>query len=270
MNPARRLRRRRLVAVASALALATAIALLFSVVGPWSNKAASGFPDEAFLPAPPAPAVVVPRPRPLRDRGMTGRWAAVRLRVPARAAPTPRALVVAELAMRTPEGTANIVSVLGNARLAAGRLWVQARVPGLDGRTGWIPRAALGGYHVVRTRLVVDLQRLTATLYDAGRKVFEAPVGIGRVQWPTPRGEFYVRDRLRTLDTSFYGPLAFGTSARSAVLTDWPGGGFIGIHGTSRPGILPGRVSHGCIRLRNEDILELGRLMPVGTPLSIV
>jgi len=53
------------------------------------------------------------------------------------------------------------------------------------------------------------------------------------------------------------------------VLTDWPGGGFIGIHGTDAPQLLPGRVSHGCIRLRNEDILRLRKLMPVGTPVTI-
>jgi lipoprotein-anchoring transpeptidase ErfK/SrfK len=66
-----------------------------------------------------------------------------------------------------------------------------------------------------------------------------------------------------------YGPLAFGLSARSAVLNDWPGGGFIGVHGTDQPGILPGRVSHGCIRMANADILRLGLLMPVGTPVTI-
>src|SRR3712207_7736823 len=59
------------------------------------------------------------------------------------------------------------------------------------------------------------------------------------------------------------GPLAFGTSARSRVLTDWPDGGFVGIHGTDRPDLLPGRVSHGCVRLRNEDILRLSALMPI-------
>ena len=63
--------------------------------------------------------------------------------------------------------------------------------------------------------------------------------------------------------------LAFGTSARSSVLTDWPGGGHIGIHGTFRPDLLPGRVSHGCVRLRNEAILRLAKLMPIGTPLTI-
>ena len=63
--------------------------------------------------------------------------------------------------------------------------------------------------------------------------------------------------------------MAFGTSARSSVLTEWPDGGFVGIHGTDAPQLIPGRVSHGCIRLRNPDILRLARLMPVGTPVTI-
>ena len=84
-----------------------------------------------------------------------------------------------------------------------------------------------------------------------------------------PRGRFYVRNKLVRYRSPFYGALAFGTSARSAVLTDWPGGGFVGIHGTNRPEMIPGRVSHGCIRMRNRDIERLGRLMPVGTPIII-
>ena len=43
----------------------------------------------------------------------------------------------------------------------------------------------------------------------------------------------------------------------------------IGIHGTNAPGLLPGRVSHGCIRLPNAAVLRLKRLMPVGTPVRI-
>ena len=35
------------------------------------------------------------------------------------------------------------------------------------------------------------------------------------------------------------------------------------------PELLPGRVSHGCIRLRDRDILRLDRRMPVGTAVSI-
>jgi lipoprotein-anchoring transpeptidase ErfK/SrfK len=138
-----------------------------------------------------------------------------------------------------------------------------------SGTTGWVPRSALGAYHVVKTRLHVDLERRRITLSRDGRELLVAPIGVGRAGSPTPRGRFYVRNRLERFRSSFYGPLAFGTSARSAVLTDWPGGGFVGIHGTDRPGLIPGRVSHGCIRMRNSDIVRLGRLMPVGTPITI-
>lgn len=178
--------------------------------------------------------------------------------------------VVTRLDAVTPEGTTNIVLVRGSATDASGRLWVHVRLPVLPNElTAWVPRAALGGYNAVRTRLVVDLDDLTATLFRGGRAIFEAPVGVGKAEWPTPRGEFYIRNRLTSFESPAYGPLAFGTSARSAVLTDWPAGGFVGIHGTDQPEILPGRVSHGCIRLRNADILRLDRLMPVGTPVTI-
>ena len=97
----------------------------------------------------------------------------------------------------------------------------------------------------------------------------EEPVGVGEPQWPTPTGEFYIRNVLTRFSSPFYGPVAFGTSARSNVLTDWPGGGFIGIHGTNEPEILPGQVSHGCIRMPNHAVLRLARLMPLGTPVTI-
>jgi lipoprotein-anchoring transpeptidase ErfK/SrfK len=138
-----------------------------------------------------------------------------------------------------------------------------------NGRPGWVPRQALGVYGVVHTHLLIDLERLRATLLRDGQPIFRAPIGVGRPEWPTPKGEFYIRNMLARYRSPFYGPLAFGTSARSSVLTDWPGGGFVGIHGTDAPELLPGRVSHGCIRLRNHDILELSRLMPVGTPVTI-
>jgi lipoprotein-anchoring transpeptidase ErfK/SrfK len=122
---------------------------------------------------------------------------------------------------------------------------------------------------MVDTRLVVDLERLRATLYRRGRTIFSAPVGVGTAAAPTPRGHFYIRNKLTGYRSDFYGPIAFGTSARSAVLTDWPAGGYIGIHGTDAPQLIPGRISHGCIRLRNPDIVRLNGLMPLGTPLTI-
>lgn len=221
------------------------------------------------LPASPEPALDVPDPAPL-EKGGASTWAPVRRTVFAHARPSRKAAVVVRLDTRTPEDTANIVLVLGRLRAADGRLWLHVRLPVLpNDRTGWVPRAALGGYGVVHTRLVVDLEQLVATLLRGRRPVFRARIGVGKPAWPTPKGRFYIRNRLTSYESPFYGPLAFGTSARSPTLTDWPDGGFIGIHGTNQPELLPGRVSHGCIRMRNEDILELGRQMPIGTPVTI-
>jgi lipoprotein-anchoring transpeptidase ErfK/SrfK len=216
----------------------------------------------------PRPAFVPGRPALLAHGETAYPWAPVVHPATALGAPGSGAPVAA-LAARTPEDTTNLVLVLGASR-RRGRQWVHVRLPVLpNDSTGWVPRSALGGYHFVRTHLVVDQERLRATLYRDGRAIFHAPVGTGQPQSPTPPGEFYIRDKLTDYASPFYGPVAFGTSARSAVLTDWPDGGYVGIHGTDAPGAIPGRVSHGCIRLRDDDILRLARLMPVGTPLTI-
>jgi hypothetical protein len=229
----------------------------------------SGAGDLALLPRPVKPTFTVSTPKPLRAPAVEALWAPVARAVVARTAPGAGASPIALVELETPEGTSNLVSVVA-ARLVDGSRWLRVRLPVLpNNTTGWVPRSALGGLVAVDTRLVVDLDRLRAELYRHGRLVFQAPVGVGTRQAPTPRGQFYVRDKLDGFGNSFYGPVAFGTSARSAVLTDWPSGGYIGIHGTNEPQLIPGRVSHGCIRMRNEDILRLSRLMPVGTPLTI-
>jgi hypothetical protein len=197
------------------------------------------------------------------------RWAFVLRKSVVRAAPRRTSAAIARLGRTTPEGTDNLVLTLDGRRTTRG-VWIRVRLPILPAnRTGWVQRKALSDWKEVRTRLVVDRRRLTATLYRRGKVVFRAPIGVGQSHWPTPRGEFYIRNQLYGFGNPVYGPIAFGTSARSAVLTDWPGGGFIGIHGTNQPGIIPGRVSHGCIRMKNGHILRLARLMPVGTPLTV-
>ena len=41
--------------------------------------------------------------------------------------------------------------------------------------------------------------------------------------------------------TGAYGPYIYGTSGY-AKLSEFPGGGIIGVHGTSAPGLIPGQV----------------------------
>ena len=93
---------------------------------------------------------------------------------------------------------------------------------------------------------------------------------MGRPDLPTPAGHFYVTEKLRAIGGPFYGPYALATSAYAPMLTDWPGGGVVGIHGTDEPQLIPGRPSHGCIRVRNSDIARLWPLVKVGTPIEVV
>lgn len=202
--------------------------------------------------------------------GSISRWAYVLQATSARATPSAGARVVSKVSTATSDGHPNLVLALAEKQDTHGGLWVRVRLTALpNGLTGWIQRSDLSELRSVSTRLVVDTRRFTATLFRRGRTVFRAPVGVGREASPTPTGLFYIREKLTDFHDPFYGPIAFGTSARSAVLTDWPGGGIVGIHGTNAPGLIPGRVSHGCIRMRNEDILQLARLLPLGTPLVV-
>ena len=178
---------------------------------------------------------------------------------------------VSRLRLRTEDGTDELVQVLATTR-RGGREWRRVRLPILpNNRTGWVPASALSGLRTVHTSLYVDRSRQLLVLYRDGTPIFRAQIGVGRAGTPTPAGHFYIRDKLTGFPPgTIYGPLAFGTSAKSAVLTDWPRGGVIGIHGTSEPQLLPGRVSHGCMRMRNHDIKRLAKLLPVGTPLTVV
>ena len=235
-----------------------------------AERAAPPPPPRHALAHPVAPAVSIPPPRRLADGPDVTRWAHARHALVARARPAHRARVVGRVRRLTPEGTATALPVTGRRSGRRGGLWLRVTLPVLPrGTSGWVPRRALGAYEINRHRLIVDLNRRRLTLRERGRVVLRAPVGIGQERWPTPRGRFLVRNRLQHYVNAAYGPVAFGTSARSPTLTDWPAGGFIGIHGTNRPGLIPGRVSHGCVRLRNPDMLRLARLMPVGTPVEI-
>ncbi len=233
--------------------------------GPAGRRAGGGV---AGRPAP-ASGFAIPRPRQLSDRATLTRWAPVLVATEARERPSSASPGVVWVGTRTPEGTSNLVVADGEVT-RDGVSWVHARLAVLpDSRTGWIPRRVLGGWTFLDTHVVVSRARLTLTLYRGRKVIFRAPVGVGKPSTPTPAGHFYVRDRLTRFASPEYGPLAFGTSARSQYETDWPAGGFIGIHGTDQPGLIPGRISHGCIRLRNSAIEALGKLLPVGTPVTI-
>ena len=185
-----------------------------------------------------------------------------------RTRPSDHAHTITRLHYHTEDGPLEVYIAL-RSRIVHDQTWIQIRIPMRpNGRKGWVRQEALGPLVTVRTALRVNRTTLRATLYRKGKKIWQSPIGVGKPSTPTPPGRFWIRERLEALG-GIYGPWAFGTSDYS-VLSDWPGGGVIGIHGTNEPQLIPGRPSHGCIRVPNAKISQLARLMPVGTPVRII
>jgi lipoprotein-anchoring transpeptidase ErfK/SrfK len=206
----------------------------------------------------------------LSDERTVTRWAYPNNHAKIRSRPTGQARTVGKLRWLTEDGLPEIYIALASWRDSHKNTWVKIRVPKRpNGVTGWVPRRALRSYTAVDTFLDLNRSSLLLTLYRAGKPVMSAHVGIGASATPTPRGHFYIREKFRVVGASVYGPFALGTSAYAPHLTDWPGGGVVGLHGTNEPGLIPGRPSHGCIRLRNDKITRLYRLTPRGTPIFI-
>ncbi len=200
------------------------------------------------------------------------RWGYPQATSAAHATHSSRSRVVGHLVFLTTDGQAEIYLALRSwTDPRTHRTWIQVPIPGRpNGVVGWVPSTSLGPMHIVRKYLLIDRETLRATLFDQGRAIFSAPVGVGRPGLPTPAGEFYILEKLTAIGGPFYGPYAFGTSAYAPSLSEWPGGGVVGIHGTDQPELIPGYPSHGCVRLRNPDITRLWHLMSIGTPVHIV
>src|SRR3954447_21461803 len=210
-------------------------------------------------------------PRQLSNEKTLSRWAYPASHAPVYSRPSESSRRVTTLRTYTEDRLPEVYLLLRQTTDAKGRAWVQIRVPKRpNGSKGWVRRNWIGQFHVVRTLLVINRHTLHATLYDNGRKVFRAPVGVGRPSLPTPGGRFWVREKFRVRGNPVYGPFAIGTAAYAPSLTDWPNGGVVGLHGTNEPGLVPGRPSHGCIRMHNSAIAKLYRRLPIGTPVHII
>jgi len=146
-----------------------------------------------------------------------------------------------------------------------GSAWLRVLLPGAQlGRTGWVRSDDI---HVVTLtdRLVVDLSSFTLRHYRNGRLIDTFRVGVGRPEFPTPTGTYFIWARVpEGMPDGPYGVFALGTSAFSSVIED----GRVGIHGTANPADRGQRVSHGCIRVYNTDMVKLEHV-PLGTPLII-
>jgi lipoprotein-anchoring transpeptidase ErfK/SrfK len=146
--------------------------------------------------------------------------------------------------------------------------WYRISLPGRpNGRTGWIPAEA-ADIRPMHKLVYIDRSARRLEVWSKTRLLLRTKVAVGRPGMETPLGLFYVTWRF-VPTTPVLGKFAFETSAYSR-LSDWPGGGIVGIHGTFTPSLLGQAVSHGCVRVANGDIVRMRALVGVGTPIQIV
>jgi hypothetical protein len=159
--------------------------------------------------------------------------------------------------------------LVADARRADGEVWYEVYLPlRPNGRTAWL-RAPDVKLRERDERIEVDLSKRILRYFVDGELMDRMNVGVGTPATPTGIGTFYVWLKVPYDNPNqAYGIMALGLSGYSPVLTDWPSGGRMAVHGTPNAGDRGRAVSHGCVRVYNEDMESLLHV-PLGTPVII-
>jgi lipoprotein-anchoring transpeptidase ErfK/SrfK len=160
------------------------------------------------------------------------------------------------------------ILAVGSRTAPNGATWYRISLPMRpNGTYGWIPASDVELKPTI-SQIVVNVGRRTIDVYKRGKHVIHAKVAVGAPGMETPLGHYYVAATFVPYNDPFLGVYALETSAYSK-LTEWPGGGVVGIHGTNEPWLLGKAVSHGCIRVSNATASKLKHDAPLGTPILI-
>ncbi len=149
--------------------------------------------------------------------------------------------------------------------------WLHVSIPARpNGTTAWI-RAGDVAVRPVPNRVVVELGARRLTVFHGHQALFQTTVAVGSDRTPTPVGDFYVDIVVHPRPGGPYGVTMLSVSGFSDVHERFAGGiGQIAIHGTNRPELMGQPVSNGCVRMTNEDVVQVEALAPVGTPVQIL
>jgi lipoprotein-anchoring transpeptidase ErfK/SrfK len=220
-----------------------------------------GAPEQKDVAAP-APRKVPPvavRVEDLAARAPRGRPIALHAR--------PNGRVLARVGARTEFGSPQTFSVA--VRYGD---WIAVRTPALGNkRVGWVNAKKTGLRFLERPASIeVDLSERTLTLREHAFIYRRDAVAVGSPETPTPRGQFYVTDKLPGPEFgSYYGCCILALSGRQPNLPrGWSGGDRLAIHGTPAPDF--GRaVTNGCLHLPEEVLRVLMQDVPLGTAVRI-
>ncbi|MDX5475775.1 MAG: L,D-transpeptidase family protein [Bacillaceae bacterium] len=103
----------------------------------------------------------------------------------------------------------------------------------------------------------VSINSRKLTLKKDGIVIRTFPIAVGRMLFDTPVGDYVIVNRAPNPGGPF-GAMWLSLSKLS-----------YGIHGTNDPSSIGKAVSKGCIRMYNEDVLQLASIVPNGTAVYI-
>jgi len=188
--------------------------------------------------------------------------------VPVRVAANPKAHVIRVMHQFRSDFRPQEMFAVGYKTGTDGVPWYHVSIPMRpNGTYGWIPAKTVS-LSPTHSQIVVNLNARTIDIYRFNKHKWHGKVAIGAPGRETPQGHYFVAARFVPYHDTFLGVFAVETSAYSK-LTEWPGGGVVGIHGTSEPQLLGQAVSHGCVRVSNLTATKLRAYAPLGTPIWI-
>ena len=120
-------------------------------------------------------------------------------------------------------------------------------------------------------RLIVNIPARKIALVADGKVLKVYPVAVGKKSTPSPRGAFHIASHVVNPTYSHEGKVV-GPGPSNPVGTRWMSLGYkgYGLHGTNHPESIGHAASHGCIRMRNQDVEELFELVRVGDEVDLV
>ena len=149
--------------------------------------------------------------------------------------------------------------------------WVKVLLPitpnGVDGYV----RSADVAVSKVSYAISVGLHACRMTVFKKGKVLWAGKVAVGAAASPTLEGRYSLRMILRAPSPqSSYGPYAFGLASRSKEVTAFAGAdNEMAIHGNNDAAALGHAVTQGSIRMPNDEITKLAKLLPLGTPVYV-
>jgi len=118
--------------------------------------------------------------------------------------------------------------------------------------------------------VLVSIPDRKLVVVENGKVLRAFPVSVGAPMSPSPTGKFEIVNRLAN-PTYYRAGLVIPAGKNNPLGPRWVGlnkQGY-GIHGTSAPGSIGKAASHGCIRMRNRDVVEFASLVNIGDTVEI-